>query len=185
MSEIALFERQLIDYLPLYVANYREIQAIMAAEQPEVLNLWQALQDVFDDQFIWDATENGVMRWEKILGIVPKATASLGERKFTILTKINEQLPFTMRALQQQLSNLCGDGYSVELQHAIYKLIVKVALTSKSNFTDVGELLKRVVPANLVIDLDLMYNQHQTLAPYTHAQLGAYTQWQLRNEVIN
>jgi hypothetical protein len=62
---------------------------------------------------------------------------------------------------------------------------VKVELVAKQNLDTVGELLERVVPLNMIIDLDLMYNQHKTLHVYTHRQLQQFTQAALRNEVLN
>lgn len=60
---------------------------------------------------------------------------------------------------------------------------IRVMLKVKQNYDDVETLLNRIVPENLVLDLSLMYNQHQTLAAFTHAQLAAYTHYFLRNEV--
>jgi len=45
--------------------------------------------------------------------------------------------------------------------------------------------LQRVIPANMIIDLRLIYNQHLTLKQFTHAHLQTYTHNQLRNEVIS
>ena len=130
-------DRQLITYLPEVLKDYREFKLIMGVEQPELETLWDVLVDALDDQFIWDATENGVNRWESILKLYPKASDSLDDRKFRIIAKINQQLPFTITSLHQQLINLCGnDGYTVELQNALHKLIVRVALTRKANYED-------------------------------------------------
>lgn len=178
--------RKLIDYLPHFMGDIAEIKVILdVAEQPEIVKLWQSLDNGFKDQFIMDATENGVERWEKILKIVPKATFTLDERKFTILTRINEQLPFTIRTLQDSLKALCGDdGYNVQLISNEYTLIVKLALTAKNNFIDVVHLLDRVVPINMVTDVQIMYNSNETLFKYTHEELKQYTHYDLRNEVL-
>jgi len=42
-----------------------------------------------------------------------------------------------------------------------------------------------MVPANIVITVELRYNQHLTLANFTHGQLGQHTHYDLRNEVIS
>lgn len=182
-----MYERKLIEYLPHVLRDVREYKVVLiTAEQPEMITSWQAVDDALNDQFIEDATENGVSRWEKILGITPKATATLALRKFTILTRINEQLPFTITTLNEKLKILCGEnGYSISLNNSAYILQVRVELTAKSNFNDVKALLKRIIPANLVIDLSLKYNQHQTLAQYTHGYLKQFTQYELRNEVMS
>lgn len=181
-----MYDRRMIDYIPHIIRDVREYKAIMNdAEQPEMVEIWNAFDNALNDQFILDATENGVSRWEKILGIIPKATLTLDERKFTILTRINEQLPFTITTLNEQLKSLCGaDGYVVQLNANAYTLIVKVALVAVQNFTDVQQLLNRIVPANLIVQLSIIYNTHEVLRDFTHAGLSAYTHYQLRNEVL-
>lgn len=179
-------DRVLINYLPPVVQAMREMKAIMDGQQDGLSTLWNAVQSVFDDQFVEDATENGIKRWEKILSITPKGSETLDTRRFRIKTRLNEQLPFTIPVLNQQLSTLCGaEGYSVEMEKGTYILYVKVALVAKSNLDDVDTLLKRIVPAEIVIDLTLKYNTHEVLAGFTHAELSAYTHEQLRSEVLN
>jgi hypothetical protein len=178
-------DRNLIDYLPQVLKEVRELKLIFQSEQTEIADLWISIDNAFNDQFVVDSTENGVERWEKILGIIPKATESLDTRKFRILTRLNKQLPYTMRTLKQQLETLCGaNGYSIKLEHNAYTIEVKVNLIAKSKFDDVDALLQRVIPANMIIDLGLMYNQHSTLKQFTHAHLQAYTYNQLRSEVL-
>lgn len=179
-------DRVLIDYLPPVVQALREMKAITDGQQDGLSDLWEAVQAAFDDQFVEDATENGIRRWEKILSITPKGTETLDTRRFRIKTRLNEQLPFTIPVLNQQLATLCGpDGYSVKMERGTYVLYVKVALVAKSNLEDVDNLLKRIVPAEIVIDLTLKYNTHDVLAEFTHVELSAYTHEELRSEVLN
>lgn len=178
--------RNLLDYIPHVLRTVREMRLEMDAEQPEVAALWKCVEDAFADQYVQDATENGVSRWEKILNIVPKATETLDARKFTILTRLNEQLPFTITTLEQQLAGLCGkDGYFLTLTNETYTLDVQVALVAKSNLVDVDTMLHRVVPANMIINLSLKYNQYETLKQFTHGYMKKYTHNQLRNEVLS
>lgn len=181
-----MYERNLIEYLPEFLRDVKEYQAILTtAEQPEMIKLWEAEENALKDQFIVDATESGISRWEKILGITPKATDSLDVRRFSILTRINEQIPFTLTTLKEQLRSLCGeDGYDVNLDAKNYTLSVRVALTAESNFDEVELFLKRVVPANLVVDLSLKYSQHSKYTSNTHEGLATFTHEQLRNEVM-
>ena len=182
-----MYERNLIEYLPEFLRDVKELQAVLSvAEQPEMVDLWQAEENALRDQFVEDATENGVSRWEKILGIIPKATDDLDVRKFSILARINESLPFTITTLHQQLTALCGEnGYEVNLDANNYLLIVRVALTAESSFDAVDSLLKRVVPANLIIDISLMYNKHKHFGVYTHGGLEQFTHEQMRKVIID
>ena len=179
-------DRMIIDYLPGVLKEIRELQTITDTEQFEIQEFWDSVDAAMNDQYINTATEYGISRWEKIMKISPKATDSLNDRRFRILARLNAQLPYTFTKLKQQLASLCGStGYSMTLQNDEYTLIVKVELTAKNNFADVDKLLKAVCPANMIIDLTLMYNQHSTLSQFTHAQLSHYTHDQLRNEVIS
>ena len=177
-------DRQLIDYLPSFVAEHKEIKAIMDAEQVSVENAWIDTDNVLNDQFITSATEDGVSRYEKILGIIPKVTHTLEERKFNILARINEQLPYTMTQLHNSLTSLCGkNGYSLKLDADNYELIVKLALSNEKNVESVQTMLYKMLPANMVTVLNL-FNVHFILADYTHKQLASYTHKQVREDVI-
>ena len=182
-----MYNRKLIDYLPEFLRNIKEYKAILTdAVQPEVEKLFEAVENGMNDQFIIDATENGVSRWEKMLKIVPKATQTLDDRRFAVLARMNEQLPYTMTSLKQRLEDLCGkDKYSVEMDVDTFTLTVRVALSAQDNFKEVCEMLERVVPANIVIDASLLYNKNEALSAFTHGQLSAYTHEELRNEVVN
>ena len=165
--------------------EFKEFQELSKAEDPEILALWTVLENILNDQFVNNSTENGVNRWESILKVTPKGTDDLDVRKFRILARLNETLPYTFTTTEQQLATLCGsDGYTLILNNGTYTLTVRVALTAKGNFDEVGKLLQRTSPANMVIDLSLLYNQHSMLARFTHTQLTAFTHDQLRNEVI-
>jgi len=161
------------------------MSTIMEAEQPEIDSAWECADNAFADQYIQEATENGVKRWESMLHIYPKATDTLDERKFRILANANQELPYTLRKLHQFLTVLCGeDGYSVELNHAEYHISVKLALGNANNYQDVVDLLKKMVPANMAQTVKVMYNTNDMLKRFTHAELSAYTHDQLRKEVF-
>ncbi len=167
------------------IREIQEFGQLAQAEQPEVALLWQAVADVLDDQFVPTAKEGGIKRWESMLQIQPMTSNTLDERRFRILTRLNQRLPYTWNGLRQQLSTLCGaDGYTLELQHEAYTVKVRVALKAKANYGDVDHLLERMLPANLVIDLSLKYNQHMNFTRITHAAMKRYKQEQLRNEVV-
>ena len=134
------------------------------------------------DQFILTAGESGISRWEKILGIAPKGTDTLDDRRFRVLTRLNEELPYTLPKLCEMLSNLCGGKFTAELSD--YTLSVKLGLSAKSNYSDVAMLLDRVIPANILAEVSLLYNKYNMLHPYTHAQLHLHTHEGLRTEEV-
>lgn len=176
-------DRKLSDYLPFVIRNYAEFQAITESEQPEFERAWAYTDDLLDNQFVATAGEMGLSRWEQILGITPKGTDTLDNRRFAILARLNEQLPFTLRRLQELLEVLCGEG-GCTVAITDYTLTTKVSLASKGHFTAVGELLERVTPQNLILRLVQLYNTHGELGRFTHGELAGFTHIQLREEVL-
>ena len=177
--------KKLQNYLPPILLKTYEFPLLCETEQPEIDRLHDAADAVLDAQFLSTAGEYAIQRYEKIFGVVPQDTDTLDERRFKVLTRINTQLPFSMRRLRQQLATLCGaDGYKLELDGGKYTLSVKVALTAKRNQQAVEELLADIVPANMVCITSLLYNQHADLTRFTHAQLALLTHFEIREEVL-
>lgn len=178
-------ERNLIDYLPEVIREFQEFKGITAGQQPEFEQAWDSTDAVMNNQFVLTAGNLGLSRWEAILDIVPKATDSLDDRRFRVLSRMNEQLPYTLPQLRNILETLCGaSNYTAKIDEETYILIVKIGIAAKNNYSDVESLLDRVTPQELVVELSQLYNTHAELGRFTHAQLAAYTQTDLRNEVI-
>lgn len=176
----------ILAYLPPIIADIREITAYAAAQNPELELLWQGVRDVFDDQFLYTMTENGIVRWENIIGIVPKGTDTLEDRRFRIISKLNASFSYTYRKMEEYLNGVLGaDGYTMNYDKDIWTLTIKVALTRKKQYDEVLDFIKNVIPMNILLDYDLLYNKHSTLGLYTHRMLSAYTHNSLRNDAIN
>lgn len=178
-------ERNMLDYLPDALRPYRELRAMAAGWQVLFDGLWRAADQALDDQFVTTAGEYGLSRWESMLGIRVKGTESLDKRRARVLSRLLEQLPFTMRGLLVQLETLCGgDGFTVELREGNNVLYVRCPLALKQYREDARGLLERIVPAALRIDFDLERNTHRKLAAFTHRELAQYTHHNLEEEVM-
>lgn len=175
----------LISYLPPVLQEISEFKIIMENGDIEKEELAYKIKDLENDQYFLDATEKGIKRYENMLSILPKGTDTLEDRKFRLLSRYNQQLPYTKTVLERQLITLCGeDGYSINMDYDNLILTVKIKLTVKAMYNEVLNYLNNIVPLNVIINLMLMYNQHTTLAKFTHNQLKQYTHDQLRNEVL-
>lgn len=175
----------LIDYLPEFMQDMKEIKVLLSAEDTDVEVLKIDIEDIFKDQYFLEATETGLKHYEDMLNIVPKLTDTFETRRFRLLSKFSESLPYTEITVKKQLETLCGkDEFSFKVVFDSYRVIVRVALTSKAMFDEVKMLLERVLPANLILDLDLMYNQHLTLEKLTHMDMEKYRHIDLKDEVV-
>lgn len=150
---------QFLSYLPPVLWDVLEFQLLSQVEQGAFDRLSGQIDRLLCSSFFDEADEVGVARYESLMGLLPRAGDTLETRRFRVKSKFNERLPFTYRTLEQQLTALCGeDGFALELDGERFLLAVQVDLLAKNNFLSVSELLERVVPANLRIDLRLRTN---------------------------
>lgn len=176
-------DRKLIDYLPPVLAEVKDYQAIMGAEQEEIERFWNQAERELENQFIDGTDEAGITRYELMLGIEPKATDDLALRQFRVLSRYNEQLPYTYWKMIEQLKALCGEnGVKAELNGL--SLAIKVELIAKEKVNEVRELLERMLPANVLVTVSLLYNQWGSVKLLTWGQAKNKTWGQLRNEVL-
>ncbi|HEX3077784.1 MAG TPA: putative phage tail protein [Lachnospiraceae bacterium] len=179
-------EVDLLNYYPTALKEIREFKALAEVENPKTSCIWQAVEDAMKDQFANTLTDNGAKRWESIMRIQKKDTDDIGFRRFRIISRLNEQLPYSYRMLEFQLRNLCGEnGFTLTLNNSNYTLYARVALTAKNKFNETETILKKYVPCNIVIDLSLLYNQYSQLEKYTYADLERCTYQALREEVLS
>lgn len=87
-----------------------------------------------------------------MLGLRPKASDSLDERKSSILVMMNAMLPYTYRRMEQILNALCGEGlYRIQLVHAAGTLCIATNPDSTQNVNKISGVLRAVIPANLAL----------------------------------
>ena len=176
----------ILDYLPEVWKSIKEMISHADAENPELHKLWQGVESAYNDQFLYLMGENGIKRWEKMLGIVPMATDNLEDRRFRIINRLNAQLPYTYEMLESHLKQMCGEnGYVMSYDADTWTLLIKIALTSKKQYNEILALINQMIPMNIILDYDLLYNSHAVLGAFTHGELSSYTYGALRNEVIS
>ena len=169
------------DYWFEQLQEIEEFKLLDNIENTELVNANQTLKQLIDDQFIQTATEKGIATREKMLKITPFADDNLDTRRFRVLNRWNNELPYYYQNLIDRLDQMCGEsGYTINLNHGDYTLSIKIELTVQRMFDEVKLMTRAMVPANLMISVELRYRQHKELRKYTHAELRAYTHKQLR-----
>lgn len=175
----------ILTYIPPVLADAEEQKQIAKALNPEINMLWEEIERVQNNQFISSSDEYGVDRRENTLDIKPKNTETLDDRKFRLISREIERLPYTYRVLENKLKTLCGEnGYTLNIDYYNEIIKVRVDLISKKAYEEVKLMLEKMSPLNYFIDLSLLYNSHIVLSGFTHRQLSQYTHKQLREEVL-
>lgn len=173
------------DYWISEIQKIKEFETLGGIEDGEFIKLNECLENLISDQFIQTATTNGIVRRESILKITPFTDDTLESRRFRVLSKWGNSLPYTYRSMIERLTQLCGEsGFSVELNSNEYTLTIRVDLAVKRMEQDVKNLIRQMAPANLIVTVGVRYNKHKDLTKYTHRQLSAYKHVNLREEAL-
>ena len=111
---------------------------------------------VYADRFILQASEYGISRYEKILGIEP-VEESFEERRKRVYLLWNKKIRWTHRTLLKWLDAAVGkDNYEVELLYNDYEIIFELKI--QKTIFDMPWLekeLRKIIPANLLMSFRL------------------------------
>ncbi len=144
---------QLADYLPPFLLDFRELQAILTAENPEFQTLVDESNQTLDELFITSASEVGISRYESMLGITPAAGRTLEERRADVLTRWWDVTPFTINVLKQRLIALQGND-DVQVwydEDEDYTLNIVTHMEKEGQVDNIAYIIDTMIPCNLVV----------------------------------
>ena len=145
-------ERKLINYLPYAIRDFAEFQGITTGEQPEFKLAWDAREEVFANQFVGTALDYGLSRWEKMLNITPKGSDTLESRRARIKAKLNNFVPYTIRAFARMMTAIAnGEPFEIAIEPGSYLLSVATRWTTSGQHEGLEYLIKHIVPCNIAI----------------------------------
>lgn len=188
MVKITSFKKdvKILENLPQVLTELDEVKAIANVEDVIITSTWSLLDQAIDNQFVNSADVAGLSRYERMLQLKISDTDTIETRVFRILSRFQENAPYTWRDLNKLLGNLLGfDNFILERDVVAKSLTVNLELTVERQFDILVDLLERVVPANMTIDVKLRYNTHVYLSQFRHSQLKNYTHTQLREDKLN
>ena len=144
-------------YLPGYLKDFKELKALFEAEKSEFQMLDINQNNLLNDLFIDTASENGVSRFEKLLGITD-TSGDLERRRATVLAKWWNIAPYTMRSLKNRIITIQGnDNVRLEFDNEdIYVLHVTTHLEKTNQINDLIYILQTMCPANMSYTIENM-----------------------------
>ncbi len=80
-------EVELLNHLPLFIQEYREIREIMKSENPEIQSLEDETEIIFNNQFIQSCNLKGITKFEELMKITPEINDTLESRISRVLSR--------------------------------------------------------------------------------------------------
>ena len=159
-------------YLPPFVKDTREFQILAEIESPILEEERKAKEDLEADQWIITATERGLKRRAKLLNIVREEDESLEDFRQRILFLWNHHRPYTYFHLLDWLEGICDkDNVKVDMQYDLYYLHIEIRLIKKQLQQEIIKTVRKMIPANITLDVTLRYNLYGEFKPYTYGEL--------------
>lgn len=111
--------------------------------------MWDEFYKTLRNTLILEADEEGIRRWEEMLGIIP--SGSLEDRRLKVYLEWNSNVIWTDRTLRQFLDLFLGKGtYEMELIYDKYALKIKLRLgKTKVGYNALLNELRKIIPANI------------------------------------
>lgn len=142
----------LLEYIPPYLKEYRDIAEICAVEDPEIQMVEDETEIIKENQFIFFCNEDGIARWEELLSITPSPDDSLEQRIFRVYLKWSDWAPYTYSVLIEKLNGMIGEeNYKLVPNFHLYELGIELTLEKGWMVVEIIAFLREFIPANLKI----------------------------------
>lgn len=176
-------EVDLLSYWMPLLRKIKEFKEIAKTEEPELRYILEAIDRTLANMFIETADEYGIKRFEDMMGLYPEEGDSLETRRFNVLIKWNDRIPYTDKELYNRLLSLCGsaDKFTLEEHYTEYWLKIVTHLGVNGAFDAVTKLLEDMLPCNLDLKLQNIIEAIKTTPLY----LGVATCTAMRYLITN
>lgn len=121
---------------------------------------------IYADKFILQASEYGISRYERILGIEPGKNESLEERRKRAYLLWNKKIRWTHRTFLKWLDVYLGkDNYKLYLDYDKYGIEIEVTIKESLYFDleDLQRQVRDIIPANLTQFIRIRFIRDQKI----------------------
>lgn len=167
---------EIASYRPDFINRFREFQALGVSEDIELKRLLESTQWLQEQLYFDTADHTGLGMMAQDIGVVFPADATLEDKRMITRMELASRVAYTKVTLKRMMDGLIGEeNYSWRIDFANQTLWVRIDLARKNQRNALYKMLRRVIPACMVIDLDLRYNQLYMLTKFTIEELKQYT----------
>lgn len=150
---------KLIEYVPTFLKDVRELNQIFNVEDTEIENIRKKVKEILEEIIVKNAKSYGLDRYEKIYSITNKSN-SIEARRTNILFRMNFKAPYSYFWLINIFDEAIGkNNYRIILDYENYTLTIEVLEMYKNIAKELKEMLQKELPANLVLNVNLFQTE--------------------------
>lgn len=174
---------ELMKLLPDYYEENKTMQELQEIVGSEVEKEKAGLDHAVNQCNPKTAASNGLARHEKIYGINPEIQKSIRYR----LERLGSRMLGAGMTTKQLIESIAATYTNAEAEvieyFSEYKVLIRFVGTSgiPGNIEDIKNSIEEVIPAHLAVSYEYIFNTHGSVGTFTHADLAAYTHYEIRN----
>lgn len=168
---------------PKIIANIPDIATLYDVNDKQIFELDASVAELESNLYVSTMNEENVGRWERILEIVPSDADTLDERRFRILSRRIEKLPYSYKVIYRKLETLSPDGIEMIIDRVRKRIHIKIGLQSAQMRDEVDKFLEESLPLDMTYYIDILWNTYAMIATKTHGELAVLTHGELREKV--
>ena len=173
-----------IEY-PEVILNIKDVKAAIDAGDKAGDILEKALFELDNDICIKTSEESGITHREKILGINPRDTDSIEDRRLEVLLRWYDSPLYTETALRQKLDATLGENqYILKIDLNTKTVSCLVELTRKRMQKSVIDMLDQMVPLDYLISVTIRYNSWKKVSENLTWQQALQKTWRMMKEEV-
>jgi len=165
-------ENRYLYYLPNTVRELQEFQKLAEMEGGILKEEAAAKEELIRNQWILTAERSGLLRLSGIMGLYGAEGMETEKLRAEILSGWSSRSPYTLFHLEDWLDGCLGaDAYRIKAEQERYLLQVVLELRVKDRKEFLKKHLRKIIPANLILDVQLNTNMHEDLKGMTHGKM--------------
>ena len=170
---------------PEVILNIKDIKASIDAGDKVGDVLERALFELDNDICIRSSEESGIAHREKILGINPRDTDSIEDRRLEVLLRWYDSTLYTETVLRQKMDATLGENqYVLKIDLNTKTVFCLVELTRKRMQKSVIDMLDQMVPLDYLISVTLRYNTWKKINENLTWKHALQKTWRMMKEEV-
>ena len=159
-------------HLPEMMKELKEFQKLGKVEGVFLEESAAAKDCLEKNQWILTAERSGLLRLAKMMGLLGAEVMETEVLREVILSRWSSRSPYTQFHLMDWLDGCLGkDAYQMYLDRERYELQLVLELWVKEKKDFLKKHLRKIIPANLILDVGLNTNTHGDLKVMTYGQM--------------
>ncbi len=159
-------------HLPDTVTELHEFRKLTEIEGVILADAATAKETLEKNQWILTAERSGLLRLAEMMGFFGAEAMETEDLRGEILSRWSSRSPYTKFHLMDWLDGCLGNGtYQLDIDRERYlmKLVMELRVKEKKDFLE--KYLRKIIPANLLLEVSLNTNTYGDLEGMTYGQL--------------